>query len=621
MKVMIKIPYYFHTPFQSSLKGSVETLLGIRFSLFKFYITMQCLLSIKLFSQNLVLNPSFEDIYKCPAVAYCSPNISSYNFNYFVKHWSAMYDSVDYILHSTCLPNGPIYVGGVPISVYGYSYPRTGNNYLFVVPRNQIVDPDISPVLRFYLVGKLASPLVKNQFYCVKYYVKRVPAKIRNVNDGQCIIPSGGATKVYDACLTDTIIIPNIQANIYQPLSNFGYHPQIKNKKFILDTLNWTEISGMFKAKGGEKYIILGDFQPISDEGNPNLYMVAQSNSGQSFGLFLDDVSVIPFNLQIPDLGKDTIICPNAFPYTLHAPSGYDSIIWSTGAINTLSINISHPGTYWVKCVASGCGVLYDTISIQSFTLQNLKVTNDTFLCKGHSIVLEASKGFNDYLWSNGSTSYSISVSVGGTYYVTASNLCQNITKSITVKEDSVPNIYINIGKDTNICVSDSFGTNINLPLTIYPNISNLPNYYWNNGNNSSYIIVNESGQYWLKVIYPCGSIYSNTINVTGCPPDKVTTLWVPNTFTPDNDGLNDEWQPIFLNKEILDLRIYNRWGECVFIGNSNNQYKWNGIYNNQECEQGIYAYFIEYTNAPPAPKSRTQVIYGHINLIRNNKN
>lgn len=39
MKVMIKILYYFHTPFQSSLKGSVETLLGIRFSLFKFYIT------------------------------------------------------------------------------------------------------------------------------------------------------------------------------------------------------------------------------------------------------------------------------------------------------------------------------------------------------------------------------------------------------------------------------------------------------------------------------------------------------------------------------------------------------------------------------------------------------
>jgi gliding motility-associated-like protein len=69
--------------------------------------------------------------------------------------------------------------------------------------------------------------------------------------------------------------------------------------------------------------------------------------------------------------------------------------------------------------------------------------------------------------------------------------------------------------------------------------------------------------------------------------------LITPNIFTPNNDGVNDNWYPILQNIVHLGLVIYNRWGDVVFSGDENN-YTWDGNFQNRPCSDGTYFYVIQ---------------------------
>jgi len=77
-----------------------------------------------------------------------------------------------------------------------------------------------------------------------------------------------------------------------------------------------------------------------------------------------------------------------------------------------------------------------------------------------------------------------------------------------------------------------------------------------------------------------------------------------PNIFSPNNDGINDEWSPSYL-KEDEEIQIFNRWGNLVYILNHENK-MWNGTHiNGTECSDGLY-FFISNQNKQ-----------GNIHLIR----
>ena len=77
--------------------------------------------------------------------------------------------------------------------------------------------------------------------------------------------------------------------------------------------------------------------------------------------------------------------------------------------------------------------------------------------------------------------------------------------------------------------------------------------------------------------------------------------LYVPNTFTPNGDGENDEFVPIGLRMEKYEsyqFIIYNRWGEILFESDDINK-GWNGTTRDGEniAPIGVYLYFIEVEN------------------------
>ncbi|MDI9341822.1 MAG: CotH kinase family protein [Sediminibacterium sp.] len=88
--------------------------------------------------------------------------------------------------------------------------------------------------------------------------------------------------------------------------------------------------------------------------------------------------------------------------------------------------------------------------------------------------------------------------------------------------------------------------------------------------------------------------------------------IYIPNSFTPNGDGLNDVFQ--IYGNSLLEIKmdIYDRWGQLLFTSN-NIENSWDGTFKNVPCEVGIYNYRIVYKGVDNKSNEKT----GSITLIR----
>jgi gliding motility-associated-like protein len=69
--------------------------------------------------------------------------------------------------------------------------------------------------------------------------------------------------------------------------------------------------------------------------------------------------------------------------------------------------------------------------------------------------------------------------------------------------------------------------------------------------------------------------------------------VYIPNAFSPDGDGLNDYWKPVFNDTLKVDsylLEVYTRNGDLVFETRDSNQF-WDGTYWNSYVSESLYVY------------------------------
>ena len=89
--------------------------------------------------------------------------------------------------------------------------------------------------------------------------------------------------------------------------------------------------------------------------------------------------------------------------------------------------------------------------------------------------------------------------------------------------------------------------------------------------------------------------------------------MFVPNAFSPNNDGLNDKFE---LKGEVMQtinrFIIYNRYGQVVFSTNKQ-QISWDGTFNNKNVDAGVYFYQLRYT----CSNGVQTIKKGEIHLIR----
>jgi gliding motility-associated-like protein len=80
--------------------------------------------------------------------------------------------------------------------------------------------------------------------------------------------------------------------------------------------------------------------------------------------------------------------------------------------------------------------------------------------------------------------------------------------------------------------------------------------------------------------------------------------VFIPNAFSPNNDGVNDLFFPTSIYADSLQLIIFNLWGEILYRdhGIDDEQISWDGTFREETVPAGLYFYILKYSNS----------IYGH---------
>lgn len=168
---------------------------------------------------------------------------------------------------------------------------------------------------------------------------------------------------------------------------------------------------------------------------------------------------------------------------------------------------------------------------------------------------------------------------------------------SIFIIKKEIP--ALDLGKDTFLCGD----------FNILLNPGNWKSYHWLPDNSTQKeLLVNKFGRYAVTVFTADGCEASDTININEqCEPQ----LWVPNVFTPFNDDINNIFKPVSHDVTAYEMRIYNRWGELLFV-TKDLDIGWNGTFKGEQCQMEAYLWTIKYSGY-----HTNKYIYGTVTLLR----
>jgi gliding motility-associated-like protein len=116
---------------------------------------------------------------------------------------------------------------------------------------------------------------------------------------------------------------------------------------------------------------------------------------------------------------------------------------------------------------------------------------------------------------------------------------------------------------------------------------------------------------YFVTVTDANGCSATDSVTVFVIPPDEV---FIPNAFTPNGDGLNDELLPVLSgNTATKSLSVFNRWGQQVFFTTSPGT-GWDGSYQGKPEDIGVFVYFFSGVNVVTGKEIVKQ---GNVLLLR----
>ncbi|MGL4598003.1 MAG: gliding motility-associated C-terminal domain-containing protein, partial [Bacteroidia bacterium] len=295
-----------------------------------------------------------------------------------------------------------------------------------------------------------------------------------------------------------------------------------------------------------------------------------------------------------PQIGNDTLVCEGQ-NVPLNGGIG-QSWLWSTGAV-TQNISVNTSGSYWVETTNGPC-VKRDTIVVTVQQLPIVDVGPDSVLCPNSSYTLNAGNPGASYLWSTGDVTQSILVNTAGTYTVVVTmNGCPG-SDTVIIQTTSP----VGLEDEASLCDVLDIELDAGNPGSTY---------IWNTGATTQSIIVNAAGEYYVLVNNGFCEI-RDTIQVTGSPGEGA--LFVPNTFTPNSNDLNERFYAKGEGVVDFQMRIFDRWGNLIFETNNIND-GWDGKVKDQVSQIDTYVYVINYTTL--CSEGKRLMKHGHVNIIR----
>ncbi|MBK6944603.1 MAG: gliding motility-associated C-terminal domain-containing protein [Flavobacteriales bacterium] len=400
------------------------------------------------------------------------------------------------------------------------------------------------------------------------------------------------------------------------------------------------------------------------------LYSVTVTTANNCTSTFDSQVTISPLiNIE---LGNDTVLCQGT-TMILNATSPAATYVWSTGA-NSPTLSVTQPGNYSVTVQNAGCQAT-DNITVDYVDAPTDQLT-DVTVCIEESVILDAGNPGSIFLWSTGSTDQTISPNSNGTYSVIVTNP-NGCVRTFNAEVVLVPMPNIELGNDTILCdgelivldaknlgstyqwntgettrtlevrTSGTYSVTVNngycvqsdsIDIGFNPSPVNIaahqfitcldekPGYViidagnagaqfnWSTGEATQVIHADTYGTYLIEVTNRYDCSMRDSIEVAEyCP----STLYMPNTFTPNGDGLNDIFIPVGKNISSVHLMIFDRWGGILFESNDPNV-GWDGTYQGQLVKNDIYAWKLEYRFIDKnGVESLLQKEIGHVQVLR----
>lgn len=341
-----------------------------------------------------------------------------------------------------------------------------------------------------------------------------------------------------------------------------------------------------------------------------------------------------PLQLSSNILGKDTVCLGESIIYQVDNVSSATGYKWTVPAGITILSDSSFTEnpeillefgqrienqSIWVKAV-NEC-FESDSIQLDIFMIPVPELISDT-LCVDlgeNTFNIPNSAYIEEYTWV-----LPEGVSIIDNTNATTPNLLVNVSEDFT--EDTLVVIASNSCGETveqnywllrnpmSLRVRDSLTCGFLIAESELANV----NYQWyKNGEiipdaHERIYKANESGTYSIKFINFCEEEFESNSYVF-IKEDCSVNLFLPEAFTPNNDGINDVFEVFGSNVIKLDIRIYNRWGEVVYILQSLED-SWDGVSRGQLAPSGTYVYKGTYVDVVSNEKHHVQ---GKISLIR----
>ena len=249
-----------------------------------------------------------------------------------------------------------------------------------------------------------------------------------------------------------------------------------------------------------------------------------------------------------------------------------------------------------------------------------LQITPDQGICPGFSAQISVS-GATNYTWTDPSLSGStlqLTPFQTTIYTVLGANVFNCLdTASSTVTVYPQPS--------ANFEASPLILTNDNPTVSFTSYAQNAATSIWEFGDGTT----SENGQNEFTYTYPFveDQTYTVTLNVEsaeGCTDQSQVQIqikggiiyYIPNTFTPDGDALNNLFTPVFtsgFDPDSFHMTIFNRWGEPVFES-YDPKGGWDGKIDIYDAPEGTYTYSIDFNTLNT---DQIMQVTGHVLLMR----
>jgi gliding motility-associated-like protein len=233
----------------------------------------------------------------------------------------------------------------------------------------------------------------------------------------------------------------------------------------------------------------------------------------------------------------------------------------------------------------------------------------DIEACQGEDIeispMLWSSNGEVGYLWSDptGITSTNEILSISNAQPTHSGTWSLRITDTLNCYSEDSVEITIHPTPVPAFAGQDTITTEE--PVEIDAG-NGYASYLWNTGETEQHITAEVEDWYSVMIesLYGCAgedSVYVQFVTAPPPPPPPEEPpgelVLLPNAFTPDGDGLNDEFKAIGQPDKLtsFSMKIFNRWGQMVFETKDVTQ-GWDGTYQGKPSPSGTYVYRLDYS-------------------------